>query len=159
MKGHEYADLIAAYLTMNYGHRGLVVYREVSLGKSIIGKNRKIDILAMHHESSRALGIECKYQATQGTADEKLPYTLSDLEAMHVPAFVAYAGEGFSIGVAHMLESHKLAAYCLPSFDLAPTKDTVELDHVIAMIFGWWDQVLARKQPFDLVKWLPPQGE
>lgn len=156
MTGNEYADLIAAYLAKNYGQRGLQIYREVSLGKSIIGKNRKIDILAVHHESSRALGIECKYQGVAGTADEKIPYTLADLEAMHVPAFLAYAGEGFSIGVTHMLESHKLAAFCRPETNLMPTRDTVELDHVVAMTFGWWDQVLARKGPFQLDAWVPP---
>ncbi len=150
MTGKEYADLIAAYLSKNYGASGLCVYREVSLGKSIIGKNRKIDILAVHKSSSRALGIECKYQGVSGTADEKIPYTLDDLEAMHVPAFVAYAGAGFSVGVVHMLESHKLAAYCLPDPSLTPGKETVELDHVVAMTFGWWERVLADKEPFRL---------
>lgn len=150
MTGKEYADLIAAYLTKTYGGAGLSVYREVSLGKSIIGKNRKIDILAVHRASSRALGIECKFQSSSGTVDEKIPYTLADLEAMHVPAFVAYAGSGFSVGVVHMLESHKLAAYCLPDASLTPGKDTVELDHVVAMTFGWWDVVLGDKEPFSL---------
>lgn len=156
LSGKEYADLIAAYLVRNYGPSGLVVHREVSLGKSIIGKNRKIDLLCVHTVSRRALGIECKYQGSQGTADEKIPYTLADLEAMHVPAFVAYAGEGFSVGVVHMLESHRLAAYCLPNADLAPSKETVELDHVIAMTFGWWDLVLAKSTPFSLEGWTPP---
>ncbi len=157
MTGNEYADLIAAYLAQNYGARGLLIYREVSLGKSIIGKNRKLDILAIHQASSRALGIECKYQTVQGTADEKIPYTLDDLDAMHLPAFLAYAGEGFSRGVAHMLESHKLAAYCKPSLDLVPNRETVELDHVIAMTFGWWDHVVLRRSPFDMALWVPPK--
>lgn len=156
LSGKEYADLIAAYLTRNYGEVGLVVHREVSLGKSIIGKNRKIDLLCVHQPSQRAVGIECKFQGSQGTADEKIPYTLADLEAMHVPAFVAYAGEGFSVGVVHMLESHRLAAYCLPGADLLPSKETVELDHVIAMTFGWWSLVLAKSTPFSLNAWTPP---
>ena len=159
MTGNEYADLIAAYLARNYGGAGLKIYREVSLGKSIIGKNRKLDILAVHHESARALGIECKYQATPGTADEKIPYTLADLEAMHLPAFVTYAGDGFSVGVRHMLESHKLAAFCKPDNSLASGRDTVELDHVVAMTFGWWDQVLARKAPFNFLTWVAPKDE
>lgn len=153
MTGKEYADLLAAYLVHNYAHRGLTVYREVSLGKSIIGKNRKVDILAVETLTNKALGIECKYQETAGTADEKIPYTLDDLEAMHVPAFVCYAGDGFSRGVIHMLESHKLAAYCKPRDDLLPGKETVELDHIIAMVFGFWDAVLARKMPFSLETW------
>jgi len=155
MKGGQYSDLIAAYLAKNYGARGLLLYREVSLGKSIIGKNRRIDIFAVHKESAKALAIECKYQGTAGTADEKIPYTLDDLRAMHIPAFVVYAGEGFSAGVLHMLGGSEIAAYCLPEASLDPSAETRELDHVVAMTFGWWDAVLRGKQPFDLEKWTP----
>ncbi len=159
LTGNDYANLIAAYLTKNYGPHGLVVYREVSLGKSIIGKNRRVDVFAMHTASSRAMAVECKYQSTSGTADEKLPYTLNDLAAMHIPAFVVYAGTGFSDGVLHMLRSSPVAAYCMPEFTLEPTAETLELDHLIAMTFGWWEKVLARKVPFDLDGWIPPRTE
>lgn len=155
MKGGQYSDLIAAYMAKNYGPRGLVLYREVSLGKSIIGKNRRIDVFAVHKESAKTLAIECKYQGTPGTADEKIPYTLDDLRAMHIPAFVVYAGEGFSAGVLHMLGGSEIAAYCLPEPSLDPSAETRELDHVVAMTFGWWDAVLRGKQPFDLKKWIP----
>ena len=40
MTGKEYADLVASYILANFGSRGLVVYREVQMGKTIIGKNR-----------------------------------------------------------------------------------------------------------------------
>lgn len=158
MKGHEYADLIAAYLTRNYGPRGLSIYREVSLGKSIIGKNRRIDVFAVHEATTRALAIECKYQQTGGTADEKLPYTLSDLAAMHVPAFACYAGGGFSEGVLHMLRASEIAAYCLPGPGLEPSGTTLELDHVVAMTFGWWDAVLRQKKKFSLEGWVAPSA-
>ena len=73
MKGGQYSDLIAAYLAKNYGPRGLLVYREVSLGKSIIGKNRRIDIFAVHKESAKALAIECKYQGDSGNSRREDP--------------------------------------------------------------------------------------
>jgi hypothetical protein len=155
MKAHEYSDLVAAYLVKNYGGRGLSVYREVSLGKSIIGKNRRLDIFALHEESGRALAIECKCQEVSGTADEKIPYTLQDLAAMHIPAFVVYAGRGFSDGVLHLLQSSPLAAYCLPPPSLEPSMvDTTELDHIVAMTFGWWEAVLQRRTQFNLDAWL-----
>ena len=147
MTGLEYADLIATYLVHNYGARSISVYREVGLGKSIIGKNRKIDVLVVHEETHRALAIECKFQASQGTVDEKIPYTLQDLEALRMPGIVAYAGEGFSHGVVHMLQASPMAAYCLPtSSDLQPSEATRELDHVVAMAFDWWDVVLRGKK-------------
>jgi hypothetical protein len=160
MKAQEYANLIAAYLAKNYGPRGLVVYRELSLGKTIIGKNRRLDVFALHEPSGRALAIECKWQESQGTTDEKIPYTLQDLEAMHIPAFVVYAGTGFSHGVLHMLQGNPLAAYCLPPTSLEPTlNETTELDHIVAMIFGWWDALVRHKKPFDWREHTPVDDE
>jgi hypothetical protein len=145
--GHEYSDLIASYILFRYGQRGAVVYREVSVGKSIIGKNRKLDILVLAGDDAYA--IECKYQGSQGTAEEKIPYTLDDIAALQMGGCIAYAGDGFSPGVIHMLEASELAAYCLPAReDLAPTRSTRELDHLLAMHFRWWDILTAGKKPY-----------
>src|SRR5687767_47003 len=114
MSGKEYTDLIASYIARNYESRGVGVYREVSIGKSIIGKNRKVDILLVDSETREGFALECKYQATQGTADEKIPYALDDLRAMRMTAGLVYAGEGFSTGVLHLLRASDMAAYCLP---------------------------------------------
>ena len=43
MTGHEYANLIASYIVRHFGPRGLKVYREVNVGKTVIGKNRRLD--------------------------------------------------------------------------------------------------------------------
>lgn len=157
MTGNEYSDRIAAYLVESYGGRGLSVYREVSVGKTIIGKNRRIDVFAIHEATQAALAVECKYQASQGTVDEKIPYTLQDLEALRMPGCVVYAGEGFSQGVRHMLEAHHMAAYCLPESDLKTTQATRELDHIVALTFSWWDLVLRGKSPITLVDPIDPR--
>jgi hypothetical protein len=60
----------------------LVVYTEVSLGKTIIGKRRRTDVFVRHEVEPLALGLECKYQASSGTTGEKMPHALADLEAM-----------------------------------------------------------------------------
>src|SRR5689334_24334679 len=99
LTGKEFADRIARYLVRNYAGRGITVYREVNLGKTIIGKDRRVDILAIHDASTRALAIECKYQDGKGTTDEKIPYALDDLAAMRIPACLCYAGDGFSPGI------------------------------------------------------------
>lgn len=115
MKGHEYANLVARYLAHNYSGRGLKVYREVSLGKTIIGKDRRVDVFALLEGERTALAVECKYQDTQGTVDEKIPYALKDLEAVRIPACIVYAGVGFSPGIIHMLRGSHLAAFCMPA--------------------------------------------
>jgi hypothetical protein len=157
--GTEYANLIAAYISSVYGARGLEVYREVSLGKSIIGKNRRIDVFLRFPETEAALAVECKYQDVSGTVDEKIPYALNDIESMWIRGCVVYAGRGFSEGVIHMLQGSSHAAYCLPEEpSLGPSIATRELDHIIASVFGWWDVLLQKKSTFDLADWSAKRG-
>jgi hypothetical protein len=150
LTGKEYADLVASYVLRNFGARGLTVYREVSMGKTIIGKNRHVDVLVLHEASSAVLAIECKYQDTLGTVDEKIPYAIQDMQAMGVPVCLAYAGGGFSAGILHMLAACPIAAQCLPPVDLAPSRETRELDIALAMAFRFWDLVVSNKKPFVL---------
>jgi hypothetical protein len=147
MTGKEYADRIASYIVRNFGERGVKVFREVHLGKTIIAKDRKIDVFVLDEERDRALAIECKYQDVQGTTDEKIPYAMADLDATPVPGCIVYAGEGFSVGVVHMLEASSRAARCLPDADLAPSGQTSELDHHLAVTFRWWDVLTRGKEP------------
>ena len=148
MTGAEYANLIAAYVARRFGARGVKVYREIRVGKSIIGKNRCIDVFCVCEVTNKAFAIECKFQESEGTVDEKIPYTLDDLEAMPMAGCIAYAGKGFSSGVLHMLRASTRAAYCLPVADQGDTSaDTKELDHLLAMHFGWWDVFVGKKKP------------
>jgi hypothetical protein len=138
--GREYADLVASYLSRRFGARGLKVYREINVGKSIIGKNRRIDVFCVCEASNIAFAIECKFQESEGTVDEKIPYALDDLAALPMAGCIAYAGKGFSQGVLHMLEGAPRAAYCLPTIgQSAQSPQTWELDHLLAIHFQWWD--------------------
>lgn len=149
MTGNDYRDLIASYIHHNYAPHGLVVYVEISLGKTVIGKDRYIDIFVVRPEDRKAVAIECKYQDSLGTVDEKIPYALLDLEALWVPGCLVYAGKGWSRGVLHSLEASRLAAYCLPDAGtLARGKLTRELDHMLAAIFGLWELVLPANKRF-----------
>jgi hypothetical protein len=149
VKPHEYRDLIAGYIDANYSPRGVVVYTEVSLGKTIIGKNRKLDLFVLRKEDQRALALETKYQEVAGTTDEKIPYALQDLEALWIPGCLVYAGLGWSRGVLHTLEGSRRAVHCLPERPvLARTTGTRELDHVLAAVFGLWDQVIPEGRLF-----------
>lgn len=154
MNGNEYANWIAKYIVTNFGQRNIAVYREVNIGKSIIGKNRRVDILVIDQASNKAVAIECKYQSTTGTVDEKIPYTLNDAKAMQMDAYVAYGGNGFSKGVIHMLEASELACYAEPQEALIEsyirTKNTQELDQILAMRFGWWDIFTVGKKPISI---------
>lgn len=149
MTGNEYRDLIASYIHHNYASQGLVVYAEIALGKTVIGKDRCIDIFVVRPDDRKAIAIECKYQDSLGTVDEKIPYALQDLDALWVPGCLVYAGKGWSKGVLHSLEASRLAAYCMPdAATLHRSKQTRELDHMLAAIFGFWDLVLPAAKRF-----------
>ncbi len=148
MSGAEYANLIASYISRRFGPRGLAVYREIRVGKSIIGKNRCIDVFCVRDADSKAFAVECKFQDSPGTVDEKIPYALEDLQALPMAGCIAYAGKGFSEGVLHMLRAAPGASYCLPAEGQNESSaDTRELDHLLAAHFGWWDVVIGNRKP------------
>ncbi len=78
---------------------GLEVRRQYRVGRRIWGAVRKIDLVLTHPGDRVRLGLECKYQGTQGSAEEKIPLILQDIEAWPIPGLVVFSGDGFS---AHM---------------------------------------------------------
>ena len=153
MTGAEYSSLVATYVARRFGDRGLKVYREVRVGKSIIGKNRCIDVFCVCERDNKAFAIECKFQESVGTVDEKIPYAIDDLRALPMAGCIAYAGRGFSEGVLHMLRASPHAAFCLPHAEHAQsTADTRELDHLLAMHFGWWDVLVHGRTPVQALQ-------
>jgi len=151
MNGNQYARWVGHYITENFSGRGISVYSEIFMGKSIIGKNRRVDLLVLDESQNKAIAIECKCQNVPGTADEKVPYTLKDSEAMQMDAYVIYGGGGFSKGIIHMLEASELACFAMPpnsdETNYARTATTKELDQILAMKFSWWDIFTQGKTP------------
>jgi hypothetical protein len=150
MKGSEYADSVASYLSRRFGSRSLKVYREIEVGKTLHGKKRRVDIFCVAEDNQKAFVIECKFQDTKGTADEKISYALDDIIALPISGCIAYAGQGFSDGVRHRLASSPHAAYCSPADgQTESTSETSELDQMLAVHFGWWDVLVEKKKPVD----------
>ena len=50
----------------------------------------------IHPVSRKTLGLECKFQSVGGSAEEKIPATIKDIEAWPIPGLVVFAGPGFS---------------------------------------------------------------
>ena len=75
---------------------GLEAMEQVKVARRIWGAERYIDVVLTHPQSRKTLGIECKFQAVRGTAEEKIPATIKDIEAWPIPGLVVFAGEGFT---------------------------------------------------------------
>ena len=82
---------------------GLEAETEVAVGRRIWGARRKIDVVVRHADTRLSLGIECKYQGTKGSAEEKIAGTLDDIAAWPIRGIVVFdgAGELFAIVLGH----------------------------------------------------------
>src|SRR5258706_14779348 len=84
---------------------GLEIKKGFKVGCRIWGAERYIDVILIHKQTRKTLGIECKYQATTGSAEEKIPSAIDDIKAWPIPGLVVFAGEGFSQNIRHFLIS------------------------------------------------------
>lgn len=88
---------------------GLLCESEVMVGRRIWGARRRIDVVLKHAETRVSLGVECKFQGTPGTAEEKIPATLEDIKAWPIRGIVVYHGQGFSPNMRYFLLSTGMA--------------------------------------------------
>ena len=84
---------------------GLDARSQVRVGRRIWGAVRRIDVVLTQKETRRTLGVECKYQGVQGSAEEKIPSTIQDMTAWPIPGIVVFSGEGFSPNMVAFLIS------------------------------------------------------
>ena len=88
---------------------GLDADIEVKVGRRIWGAKRSIDVVLKDPKTRVSLGIECKYQGTKGSAEEKIPATIEDIKAWPIRGIVVYSGEGFSSNMESYLLSTGMA--------------------------------------------------
>ena len=84
---------------------GLKAETEVVAARRLWGQRRYIDVVVTHVLTGKRLGIECKFQATQGTAEEKIPATIQDISHWPIDGIVVIDGEGFSTNMEGYLMS------------------------------------------------------
>jgi hypothetical protein len=82
---------------------GLDCRRKLTVGKTIYGKDREVDVLFRDTRNGNRLAVEAKYQRVTGTADEKLPYAVLNLATLPLPGVIVYGGGGFHLGSLHWL--------------------------------------------------------
>ena len=75
---------------------GLKTQVEVKAARRLWGQRRYIDVVITDEKSGKRLGVECKFQATPGTAEEKIPAIIQDMEHWPIPGIVVIDGAGFS---------------------------------------------------------------
>ena len=82
---------------------GLIAREQYRCGRRIWGAERRIDVVFTHPQTRRRLGLECKYQRTAGSAEEKIPAIIQDIAAWPIPGLVVFSGIGFSSNIKAFL--------------------------------------------------------
>ncbi len=78
---------------------------QVRVARRIWGAERRIDVVLIHPATRKTLGLECKFQSVGGSAEEKIPAIIKDIEAWPIPGLVVFAGPGFSDNMRSFLIS------------------------------------------------------
>jgi hypothetical protein len=97
-------ELVRAVVSMAH-ELGLEATEQVRVARRIWGAVRRIDVVLTHPQTRKTLGIECKYQAVTGTAEEKIPSVINDIGAWPIPGLVVFDGEGFTENMRQFLIS------------------------------------------------------
>jgi hypothetical protein len=84
---------------------GLGVRSQVKVGRRLWGAVRRIDVVFTDSTSRKSLGVECKYQKSPGTVEEKLPGLIADMASWPISGLLVFAGPGFSSNLRQYLYS------------------------------------------------------
>lgn len=84
---------------------GLEAREQVQVARRIWGAVRRIDVVLIHPQTRKTLGLECKYQGVTGSAEEKIPATIKDIEVWPIPGLVVFSGAGFTENMKSFLIS------------------------------------------------------
>ena len=102
----------------------LLTERKVSVGRTLWGSNRIIDVVVSDPETGERLGILCRYQGTSGTTYEKIPAQIEDMRAWPIRGVVVLAGDEFPAEFKGFVRGTGLAI------------ELGELDDWLRMFFG-----------------------
>jgi hypothetical protein len=96
-------DVLCKEVVATAARLGLTAREQYQCGRRIWGAVRMIDVVLTDPASRRRLGVECKFQGTQGSAEEKIPAIIQDIAAWPIPGLVVFSGPGFSANIKSFL--------------------------------------------------------
>ena len=77
---------------------------QVETGAGIYGKRRLVDFVLYHPQRwPECLVIQCKWQTSSGSVDEKYPYEVENIAHAGIPTIIVLDGGGYSQGARQWL--------------------------------------------------------
>jgi len=105
---------------------------QINVGKSIYGTNLISDFMLYHPEKwPDQLVIECKWQQSSGSVDEKYPYNVLNIREIYpCPAIILLDGEGYKTGAAEWLRRQVDGQKLLAVFNMMQFQTWVNNDNL-----------------------------
>lgn len=94
--GYDVVPAAPLFFALRY--MGQAIYaRQCETGQDIYGKRRRVDFILYHPVRwPDSLVIQCKWQASSGTVDEKYPFEVLSIRANGFPAIIILDGGGYT---------------------------------------------------------------
>jgi len=74
------------------------------IGRDIYGKQRRVDFILFHPQRrANGLVIQCKWQASSGSVDEKFPFEVLSIQMNEFDTILVLDGGGYSTGAEQRL--------------------------------------------------------
>ena len=71
--------------------------QQFEIGKDMFGKDRKCDFILYHpRKIPNCLALECKWQSSSGSIEEKFPFLVMSIQLNEYPAIILLDGGGYS---------------------------------------------------------------
>ena len=84
--------------------RQAIFAEQCPIGRDIYGKQRRIDFILYHPQRwADCLVIQCKWQASHGTVDEKFPFEVLSIQLNEFDTIIVLDGGGYSPGAEQWL--------------------------------------------------------
>ena len=102
-----YEHIRPAYLIFAMREMQQPVYaQQVEIGRDIYGKRRRVDFLLFNpHRHPNGLVIQCKWQKTSGSVEEKFPFEVQSITQGEFETVIILDGGGYSTGAEQWLRS------------------------------------------------------
>lgn len=105
---------------------------QINIGKSIYNTSLISDFMLYHPEKwPDRLVIECKWQQSSGSVDEKYPYNVLNIREIYpCPAIILLDGEGYKTGAAEWLRAQVDGKKLLAVFSMVQFQTWVNNDNL-----------------------------
>lgn len=78
--------------------------KQYNVGKSIYGKKRLVDLILYHPVlHAKCLCVQCKWQSSSGSVEEKYPYEVESIAQGEYDTIIILDGGGYTLGARQWL--------------------------------------------------------